>query len=216
MKTESDDLENTIFTFEWWRDSAGYEFTNESRSAIRRKGGAMESYSPDKEAPMLYRDFMALGQNSENEVLAFINKYGFLGTSHGGSNDERETMAGIMQCHFELMIFDSYVKNGADDKEKAKTFNGFAPAHMELKLKESHGKLVLQAAPSSLVSWIWLRIAQEAVGDITERNCLRERCQKAFYIGKGQGTKRKKFCSDHCRAMFKQENDSKLNQETSK
>jgi hypothetical protein len=194
----------SVFTFEWAKDAAGYELQG---GRILRRGGAMTTYVPDESAS-IHREFLALALGDNDAYLAFVEKYGFLGSVHGGADAEHETVSSIALQASNLEIFARHVQDDASvsDEERAETFNNFAPAHMTVRMEKSRGgKMRLRVAPRSLIAWLWLRMANETAGDVVDRICAYPGCGKSFPVGSHHGTSRKKYCSDSCRALHHQQ-----------
>lgn len=66
--------------------------------------------------------------------------------------------------------------------------------------REKGGRTVLKTKVGSLLAWMWLRLAQEAVGDIKPRSCKLPTCDGQWYEGPKLSSSRKEYCNANCKA----------------
>src|SRR5690348_1886284 len=93
------DLRRTRFN--WYRDAAGYDLAGDG---IRRRGGAMMKYEPDTISPPIHREFIGL-KRTPAALLDFIQKYGFLGSVHGGADAAEERLGWLLEQHDRFKFF---------------------------------------------------------------------------------------------------------------
>lgn len=186
------------FIFQWQYDASGYELKN---GEIVASGGKVVQYLPDRDSPALHRDYLNLfispvDEDSKGDALLldFVNKYGLLGTGRQTKND-------FWNLQRQLAVYVGFVHDDPAVKanELIAIFNRSAPTDMVVRMALEHGKTVLRVAPLSLISWMWLRFAQEKTASVTTKLCEEPSCGKWFEVGQGFGTRRKRFCSDNCR-----------------
>lgn len=105
-----------LFGFRWARDSAGYFVTGR---VLRRRGGAMEAYSPEHVHPPIHHQFADLLPNPElgyvgmDNVIAKDWRHG----RHARSHHERTIDETVRQFTDQFGLL-GWVDGGADAKEQ--------------------------------------------------------------------------------------------------
>ena len=217
-------LPEGLYQFKWPVDEAGYEFgplppirhrearargENPNRTYLFRKGGTLVDKFPLREAPALFLDFaaMATGQVPESKVVAFANRHGFL--AHWPSDSfpqfDYESMVVWGRALTEIGNFVAVVRAHRETGEPdihylAALLNTHLrpKTRLHLNSKARPGERHIHY-PLDLVSAMSLQALHWLEEDIGYRQC--DLCGKWFSHGPGTGrTKRKRYCSDACRA----------------
>jgi hypothetical protein len=162
---------------------------------------AMEEYCPDEENRMAHREFLALKMGDDEGLLAFVNTYGLLGLD-GGGPPKRESLAHLWLAHTHLWFYAHGSQDAQVSVDKRNDhFNNFCPQHMSVYLdREKGSRTVLKTKVGSLLAWMWLRLAQEAVGEIKPRNCKLPTCDGQWYEGPKLSSSRREYCDADCKS----------------
>jgi hypothetical protein len=196
--------------FEWWVDEAGYHLVDAepdkpeklmedgreifitTLNGIGRpqhviaNGGRRRPTQPLKHFASLYKDFANL--KTPEEVLRFINKYGYLTEFNGGGDD-----VPVVLRHAKTLR--GWLDNMPRKKLAAWIGNeGKWVGRLSAELiVDSKGALRLRIIPNSLLGAIWIQMAYSIAGGITIRGCLH--CGQWFEAGQGSRRLDAKFCS---------------------
>lgn len=233
--SDSSFQENDLFHFEWWRCKDGYELQlfkddsptdyesemarrkfwgkspvepfDEEFPVIQPKGGPGENYRPHVEYPGLFRRFANLG-NTPEEVLAFVNQFGF----PSSSQYVRQMMpADSWSATIQVMKLAVDSLDQGDRRGAAQIFNN-VPSNfqmsgqehlirgMQLRIDASPKtqRFGLNVRPADLLSAMYLQLANEITNGINYKKC--KYCPNWFPYGPGTGHKQtKEFCSTRCR-----------------
>ena len=213
-----------MLAFTWRKDSHGYDLSGDGQ-LITRRGGPLVAYDPAAFEPPLHfvfgslrkqilhpgeaapaeSDFMPFARrrfNSEPQaLLAFVNEYGFLGSTEWGADGRAGTEPVdylVRQCAALSAFFDFATIN-------PKTIQGIFSQHapsMGLRLAHTRGEYRIYLEPSTLLAWMWMRVATDAVGGLRWRGdpCLY--CMTPMPRGPGGYRPQARFCSDKCRVYF--------------
>lgn len=193
------------------------DFTSRPAKIIRR-GGELKSYHP-RLVEKLHREFMNMNP-SERGVSEFINSFGFLGLTTEGARAQSESVDTILEAQSNLRdameVFESInklekrhlraqheladytdnieIKRGEYINLISGFFNQWAQASLKVNLKfimtEKGPSFDLVAKPTSLISCIWLQLAEELSGV-----AFCEYCGKPFKQKRSNNT----TCSTSCR-----------------
>lgn len=211
-----------LFQFEWRRDPAGYRIERRIARAsdvllhnvpragitieiIKPRSGETEVCYPLLDSPNLAREFAAL--DSEDDVLAFTGRYGLLRRVERASLSLPEFWAAQRQVS---AVFDfglNPASNYAEYRRLVDRFNGSISSEAVLNVRlgfeqDAQGRTkfhrrVLRVVPASLLSAMWLLVAQEIAGEVQWAEC--PTCGKRFLKGAGRGRGvRAEYCSETC------------------
>lgn len=219
MKKEVVDSEG-LFAFEWSVDTHGYELAN---GELRPRGGPIRTYSPmalatgrsGATSKLIHREFLDLGRypsydkggdDGDSEMVAFVNQFGLLGTG-------TQTKAEFWKQCGALGLFVAFGHDQGfgrpEDRDRVfdldacvRMFNTRSPSDFSIRMARVRDTAMvrMQVVPRSMLSWMWLRFAQEKVGDVQYVACARSGCAEHFEVGASVGRKHKEYCSDNCRA----------------
>ncbi|OIT11707.1 hypothetical protein BL241_11580 [Ralstonia solanacearum] len=197
----------SVFRFRWL---LGPRYDIKEARIVATSGDAPEWYVPDSDAPDAHREFVALPRHDHEAMLAFVRKYGFLGIETEGARasthfgpeflNVAERLDRLWLEQQRLATFAQYSKDDPDKDTRNQIFNRLSPAHMSVQLEEEHGRTVLRVVPNSLISWMWLRFAQEKAKGYEVRTCALPGCNVTREIGH-DATKRWKYCCPEHRAL---------------
>lgn len=91
-------------------------------------------------------------------------------------------------------------------------FNRHVSPHMTVRIDVSNPKnQAIQIVPRSLISWMWLRVAEEVTGEKVWRRCINEACPAPYFqVNLKDGRiKKRKFCDlAACRQADKRKRDN--------
>jgi len=202
----------SLFDFQWKRDPAGYTI---SHGKIRRNGGRLETYTPAIEDQAPHFAFMEstftrdeTGEETDEGVLAFVSRYGFLHDADGDS----EPLHSFHLARTNMSIVRDFVveDRDMDPTMVMEAFNRFAKIDATVKLQPAGGgQARLSIVPRRLIDWLWLQYANQVAGGDYIGRC--EYCGKPFRVSRHQSdsladgnasTVRRRFCSASHRASW--------------
>ena len=221
-------MTSNIFQFNWGVDPTGYQIeeTGEvasdgdplltsarSASVIRRNSPDRELrfYSPGVNAPDIHWKFACLDETVE-AARKFTKEYGVLGHT-GGENRDFDSASGdqILDDFFsaqrkvcgvmELLKFDD-----TSGKSPAVMFNENRTARMTVLIDSvKPNRPSVKIIPTTLLSYIWLRVSEDVTGGVKWKRCEYDRCNNHFPVGQGAGTSRRRFCETKCKVYWNRE-----------
>jgi len=180
-----------VFVLAWRKDAAGYDFSAQGGSIVRRRGRMVPAPDPETVAPPLHYTFANLrGQvwesaegdfpgtdgnapfhmrrfrQYEDALLEFVREYGFLGSANWGDDAPQEPLSYTALQQFELSVFMAFGYTTADgakvpDFEMAARFNKVVPPLSLQLVRAPAGGYRLALQPQSLIAWMWLRAARD-------------------------------------------------------
>jgi len=176
-------------------------------SIVAGDGSRQVVYRPAVDAPVVHRHFLGLASGHDDAaLLAFVERHGLLGLDGSGQCPGHERLSDLWLACTHMALYAAHAHD-SDELTAAKRnviFNEMAPQHARLVLVQEHGKTVLRAQPRSLLQWMWLRLAQEKLGHIELRVCLRPDCGSEFFVGADKRVRQRKvYCSDTCRSTHR-------------
>ena len=175
-----------------------------------------------------------------NGVLRFVNYFGLLGDATGGDDaasmslsyflDQRMRVRAMLEYGrfhvFEPYIPDPRARERAEVLEKrrplsskqATAFNEHVQPHMSIRLGDSHhkGLYQIEVIPLSLISYIWLGLAQIVAYGMESRRCENARCPDQEIVTV-KVTSKWVTCGDACRKHIQRHpEDDRRNQSRKK
>ena len=220
-----------LFRFEWARDKDGYEIGKARSPTlqgmeIRPKGGPLEFYRLLEQHPGLFRRFANIKpvmkihhltgreyveSHDTDEVLAFANEFGLL-TFFSPRTDDDYPGELLVEWSSQIEAMSEIVTllDADQNHDAAEKFNSWANyekrswdlvAEIKITASKKSQRLYLNLVPDSLLSCMFLQLAEEITNNIRYKKC--KFCPNWFPYGPGTGHKRiKKFCSTRCRVAW--------------
>ncbi len=155
----------------------------------------------DPTAPWDKRRF----RDIESALLAFVNKFGFLGSDRWGADAEFEPVDFLVQTQNNLSSFMDAPWN--QEKLPEEIFKGpLAGPNLRMWLEpDEAGQLQVRYKPESLYAWMWLRVADDFSDGIRWDGTPCLFCKSGIGRGPRNGIAHRsdtKFCSSNCRVRF--------------
>jgi hypothetical protein len=218
-------MEPDIFHFNWGVDPTGYQIeedgavssdgdtllTSGSSSPIFRRNSPdreLRFYSPSKVAPNIHWEF-ARAKTTIDAAHDFVNAYGVLGHTRGQNRD--------IDSAFGDQIFDDFFSaqhkvravmallklDETSGKSPAVLFNENCAARMTILIDPANPKRPsVKIIPTTLLSYIWLRVSEDVTGGVRWKKCEYDQCINYFPVGQGAGTSRRRFCEPKCKVYW--------------
>lgn len=209
-----------LFEFQWYKDPKGYRIETEGRgTAARLLSGAGKIVRNSDENPIFYnayehalglhRQFAAL-EKSEGAALDFVTRYGFLEEGDEVCDTKEEALVSFFS-HLQKVkdAVDAINLYKSKPAEAAFLYNGFSFPDVSMRFNLSRPNVpILQAIPKSLISYIWLCLADEITEGRNYKYC--RNCSVSFSVGKGTGrTSKAEYCEEKCKkAWHKKQKES--------
>lgn len=182
-----------------WLAMAGFQWERYERYVVEgdevRGEGGRWPVSPDKEAPLAHREFLNVQGGGDEALKRFALLYGLPGTAGDGAT-HRDSRNAIWAAVSSMNIYAGFAHDqpSVPMEEKARTFNDRAPRHLAVALELPGNRPVLRIRPTSLLMWMWLRLAQEKTGALPMKTC--RECNQPFLIGPGYRRRDALYCSE--------------------
>ena len=132
-------------------------------------------------------------------TLQFVKKFGFLGSIGGQPDALEEPLRYILLEQQKLWAFVQLTMRPAAGStitdSQAKPFNEQVQPHMTIGLvREDPGVWAIQVRPRTLISYMWLRVAQEIAGGVQYRQCANSHCSSGRFPVRLRQGKPREFC----------------------
>jgi hypothetical protein len=219
-----------IFEFRWGVNPSGYSLKNfdaEENGKLSLISDAqgqavlgpndpdrdLEFYTPDEKVKFLHREFASLGPTDE-AAIKFVSEYGVLGQT-GISEQQFDSVSGgqIVPDFFDAqrkvkLVMDMLKSDKRTNAEASIAFNKNCSARMTMLIDPTKPKRpVAKIIPTTLLSFIWLKVSEDIIGGIIWKKCKYSSCTNHFPVGKGAGTKRREFCHNtNCKIYWHRQN----------
>ncbi len=167
---------------------------------ITRAGGEFAPIRPTAEDPYLYLKFSQV--KTAQELLAFINTYGFLTKHPFGDHDDDhdETVADALRWAQQMRDVIQSKADGALGRSSG-TILDFKRLSASLVADRFTGQLKFQFKATNLLDALWFQLGKALLNNSINK-CLQ--CGVPFPAGIGAGRRSDaKFCSDAHREAFK-------------
>lgn len=197
-----------LIDFSWFVDSEGYSFDPNGKGlgtrlitgagTIVRNGGKLRHYNASDLPLGLHRVFASVDK-TEQAALNFVQQYGFLEDTADEHEKEEEALTTFFDYQEKIHVAVKGIHLFQDNPKHAQfIYNGFSSPHMTARFNIENNRPVLQMVPNSLMSYIWLSLADEITEGRNYQFC--NNCSQPFATGGNTGhTKRKKYCSNKCK-----------------
>lgn len=172
------------------------------RGVVRAREGEQRVYDPVSDAPGLARRLADMydedpfeDRPSDDDVLAFVSRYGLLIEGH--EMPVRDLIYTAMYLYLFARAIDSY-----DKKSARELFNERVKPNMTARLVgppsgKPSANWTLQPQPTNLIAVAWLQMAQELTHEKRLKKCEAPDCLEWF-----PDRANKRFCDNRCKMAF--------------
>lgn len=213
------------------------------KARLQVKGGPLEFYRPLEEHPGLFRRFANItpifspwGGNvrgyveshEPDEICQFANEYGLL-SDYRISDEDKDVLGELLwediedwTIHIEEMSQIIKELDLGDHQGAADRFNEVSNhpwsglskiAEIRIAKGRKNKRLYLNVSPLSLLSSMYLQLANEITNNTQYKKC--KLCPNWFPFGPGTGHKQtKQFCSTRCRVAWNRQKPDKVGRES--
>ncbi|MCD8566656.1 MAG: hypothetical protein LRY36_01830 [Alphaproteobacteria bacterium] len=213
-------LHTSIYDFEWYKSSAGYELIEQAPvetkiptvlsgfnpgKALRPKGDEDISFRPFEEYLPLVRKFSDLKTSSEypheEGVIDFANEFGMLGLYPNRRNSDPLSSEYLSEWNYaasSIALIYEQLSIGALDNA-ASLYNNTSlklAVQPRFSAEVSFQRTGLQFRPVNLLTAMWFLLAEEIQGRKKFTRCSNRDCMEWY-----PARENRKWCSDRCRQV---------------